>query len=97
MLPSPVAEEWQPKGEEGVMDDREPFSPHALFGAGISAVDGMPPQVLAAPSRYIQGDGVLNHLGRYLTVVPTRRTAILISAGGPRRGPGPDCITKAAR
>jgi hypothetical protein len=57
----------------------------------------MPPQVLAAPSRYIQGDGVLNHLGRYLTVVPTRRTAILISAGGPRRGPGPDCITKAAR
>ena len=67
------------------MGDREPFSPHAVFGVGISATDGVPPQVLAAPSRYIQGDGVLNQLGRYLAVMPTRCTAILISAGGQRR------------
>ena len=67
------------------MGDREPFSPHAVFGLGLSAPDSVPPQVLAAPSRYIQGDGVLNHLGRYLPAVPTRRTAVLISAGGQRR------------
>ena len=66
------------------MSDRAPFTRHAVFGAGITA-DGTPPQVLAAPSRYIQGDGVLGQLGRYLPVVPSRRTAILISAGGQRR------------
>jgi len=67
------------------MSDRVPFTPHAVFGAGIITADGTPPQVLAAPSRYIQGDGVLGQLGRYLPVVPSRRTAILISAGGQRR------------
>jgi glycerol dehydrogenase len=67
------------------MTDRQPFTPHTVFGVGISAAEGAPPQVLAAPSRYIQGDGVLAQLGRYLPVVPSRRTAILISAGGQRR------------
>jgi glycerol dehydrogenase len=67
------------------MADQEPFSPHGIFGVGISTPEGPPPQVLAAPSRYIQGDGVLGQLGRYLPVVPSRRTAILISAGGQRR------------
>ena len=67
------------------MADRQPFTPHTVFGVGISSAEGTPPQVLAAPSRYIQGDGVLGQLGRYLPVVPSRRTAILISAGGQRR------------
>jgi glycerol dehydrogenase len=61
------------------------FTPHAIFGVGIPTSDATPHQVLAAPSRYIQGDGVLSQLGRYLAVLPTRRTAILISAGGQRR------------
>jgi len=67
------------------MTDYKPFSPHEIFGVGISNADDPPPQVLAAPSRYIQGDGVLGQLGRYLPVVPSRRTAVLISAGGQRR------------
>ena len=67
------------------MADREPFTPHTIFGVGVSAADAAPPQVLAAPSRYIQGQGVLGQLGRYLPVVPSRRTAILISAGGQQR------------
>ena len=71
------------------MPDRQPFTPHTVFGLGISAAEGTPPQVLAAPSRYIQGDGVLGQLGRYLPVVPSRRTAVLISAGGQRREGAP--------
>ncbi len=43
------------------------------------------PRVFIAPNRYIQGDGILNHLGRYLTIVPCRNAAILISEGGRRR------------
>jgi glycerol dehydrogenase len=66
------------------MSEHAPFSPHPIYGVGLSP-DGAPPQVLAAPSRYVQGDGVLGQLGRYLTAVPTRRTAILIRAGGRRR------------
>jgi glycerol dehydrogenase len=67
------------------MTSREAFSPHAVFGAGIASSSDTPPSVLAAPSRYIQGDGVLGQLGRYLPVLPSRRTAILVSAGGERR------------
>ena len=43
------------------------------------------PRVFIAPNRYIQGDGILDHLGRYLTIVPSRNAAILISEGGRRR------------
>ena len=58
-----------------------PFLPESVFGA----TDRAPPQVLAAPSRYIQGDGVLADLGRYLSILRTRHAAILISAAGRRR------------
>ena len=43
------------------------------------------PRVFIAPHRYIQGDGILDHLGRYLTIVPSKQAAILISEGGRRR------------
>jgi glycerol dehydrogenase len=43
------------------------------------------PRVLIAPSRYIQGDRILEHLGRYLCLLPSTRAAILISAGGQQR------------
>ena len=58
-----------------------PFLPDAVFGASNSP----PPQVFAAPSRYIQGDGVLADLGRYLSLINSRHSAVLISAGGRRR------------
>lgn len=42
-----------------------PFLPDTVFGTS----NRTPPQVFAAPSRYIQGDGVLAELGRYLSVM----------------------------
>lgn len=58
-----------------------PFLPDAVFGTS----NRTPPQVFAAPSRYIQGDGVLAELGRYLSIINSRHTAVLISAGGRQR------------
>jgi glycerol dehydrogenase len=66
------------------MHTHQPFAPDAVFASG-STHGSTPPQVLAAPSRYIQGDGILTQLGRYLTLVPSRCTAVLISAGGQQR------------
>jgi len=63
------------------MSGRPAFSPGSIF----PATDGPPPNVLAAPPRYIQGDGVLGQIGRYLSLVPSRRAAVLISDGGRRR------------
>ena len=54
----------------------------------FSPNDGSPsnvPRALISPSSYIQGDGILNHLGRYLSIVPSKRAAILFSVGGQRR------------
>lgn len=55
--------------------------------ASIFAPDGAAgaPRVFLSPQRYIQGSGVLAHLGRYLSLVRTRRAAILITAGGRER------------
>ena len=58
-----------------------PFLPESVFGT----TDGVPPQVLAAPSRYIQGDGVLACLGRYVSILRTRHAAVLISIAGRQR------------
>jgi glycerol dehydrogenase len=41
--------------------------------------------VFIAPQRYVQGEGALAHIGRYLSLVRARRVAILISAGGQAR------------
>lgn len=49
---------------------------------------GAAPRVFIAPQRYIQGKGVLAHMGRYLSLVRARRAAILISAGGEARHGG---------
>jgi glycerol dehydrogenase len=43
------------------------------------------PRVLIAPHRYIQGDRILDHLGRYLSIIPSKCPAILISARGQQR------------
>jgi glycerol dehydrogenase len=58
--------------------------PHAIFSVEDGAHRSVP-RVLIAPSRYVQGDGILDHLGRYLSIVPSTRAAILISAGGQQR------------
>jgi len=66
------------------MSSPTPYLPKAVF----SVQDGphtSVPRALIAPSRYIQGDRILDHLGRYLSIVPSKRAAILISEGGQRR------------
>jgi glycerol dehydrogenase len=64
---------------------REPFLPHAIFSNLPVNNNAAPPRVLAAPCRYIQGKGVIDSLGRYLSVVPSRRPLILLTDGGRRR------------
>ena len=61
-----------------------PYFPHQIF----SPEDADPPilsRVIIFPGRYVQGPGVLDHLGRYLSLLPSKRPAILISAGGQKR------------
>jgi glycerol dehydrogenase len=43
------------------------------------------PRVMIAPARYIQGDGVLDQLGRYLALVHSTSPALLITEGGLKR------------
>jgi glycerol dehydrogenase len=65
------------------MSTAAPYSPLAVF-APEGDRHGVP-RVFISPQRYVQGDGVLDSLGRYLSLVPSRCAAVLISAGGLRR------------
>jgi len=58
--------------------------PHTIFAVEDGTYRSVP-RVLIAPPRYIQGDRILEHLGRYLSLIPSTRAAILISAGGQQR------------
>jgi glycerol dehydrogenase len=69
---------------EDVMAAPEPFFPHPIYAVEDSDTPSVP-RVLIAPHRYIQADGVLDHLSRYLSIVPSTRPAVLISEGGQRR------------
>jgi glycerol dehydrogenase len=60
------------------------LSPQAIYSLS-PLTGGDPPRVLMAPSRYIQGNGVLDLLGRYLSLVPSSRPLVLISERGVRR------------
>lgn len=66
------------------MSSSTPYLPPNVF-AGKNGSQPNVPRALIAPSRYIQGDGILDHLGRYLSIVPSKRAAILFSVGGQRR------------
>ncbi len=57
------------------------YEPQTIFGEN-EAENIEAPRVLVAPNRYIQGQGVLLNLGRYLKVVPSNQPAILISERG---------------
>ncbi|MEI7814380.1 MAG: glycerol dehydrogenase [Coriobacteriia bacterium] len=60
------------------------YLPCAVFAPEDDSDLGIP-RVLISPPRYIQGSGVLDHIGRYLSIVPSRRPALLASAGGQER------------
>lgn len=61
-----------------------PYVPSTVF-VGEAGEHTSVPRVLLSPARYIQGPGVLEHLGRYLSLVPSERPALLASPGGRRR------------
>lgn len=57
------------------------YFPHAIFAPG-NRNDRPLPRVFIAPQRYIQGQGVLGDVGRYLSLLPAKRVAVLTSARG---------------
>lgn len=65
------------------MEFSNAYLPHAIF-----APEGAASRVFIAPQRYVQGEGVLAHLGRHLSLVRATRAAILISPGGRKRHGG---------
>ena len=60
------------------------YSPRPLFSLADTGRE-TPPVGLIAPARYVQGPDLLDHLGRFLALVPSIRPAVYISAGGLRR------------
>jgi len=60
------------------------FFPQRIYGQVTGGQD-KPPGVLIFPHRYIQGAGVLDCLGRYISVLSSVRPAVLISPGGQKR------------
>ncbi|MDH3642818.1 MAG: glycerol dehydrogenase [Gammaproteobacteria bacterium] len=73
------------------MQTPEPYQPASIFAP--HAADGVvTPRVFIAPQRYIQGPGVVDNIGRYLTLVNVRRVAILISDRG-RASEGPRLLS----
>ncbi len=60
------------------------FSPKPIFSLDDTGRE-TPPTGLIAPARYVQGPDLLDHLGRFLPLVPSTRPAVYISAGGLRR------------
>ncbi len=60
------------------------YSPKPIFSLADTGRE-MPPIGLIGPGRYVQGPGLLNHLSRFLALIPSTRPAIFISAGGLRR------------
>jgi len=61
-----------------------PYSPQELFSED-SDESFEPPCVLIFPHRYIQGNGVLDRLGHYLSVISSCRPAVLMTVGGKGR------------
>ncbi|MGI9219614.1 MAG: iron-containing alcohol dehydrogenase, partial [Woeseiaceae bacterium] len=59
--------------------EQKPYHPAEVF----THADETPPRVLAAPQRYIQGAGVFNHVGRYVSLLMNlKRAGILASKRG---------------
>jgi glycerol dehydrogenase len=70
--------------DDATVISREPFFPDLVFSGGPDE-HSEPPRVLISPHRYIQGKDVMDHLGRYLSILPSRRPVVLITEGGRQR------------
>lgn len=66
------------------MSEREAFFPQNIFSVG-SDEPSEPPRVLISPHRYIQGKGAIDRLGHYISILPSRRPAVLMTEGGKQR------------
>ncbi len=66
------------------MTTNNDFSPKPIFSLADTGRE-TPPTGLIAPARYVQGPDLLDHLGRFLALIPSTRPAVYISAGGLRR------------
>ena len=53
------------------------YSPGEIF-----TDDNSVPRVMIAPQRYIQGEGVIDHMGRYMSLVNSQQAAVLASSRG---------------
>ena len=60
------------------------YSPKPIFSLADTGRE-TPPVGLIAPGRYVQGPRLLDHLDRFLALLPSARPAIFISDGGLRR------------
>ena len=58
----------------------EPFVPFDVYPQPGS--DGLPPRVLVAPPKYVQGPGVLKNFGHYLKLYAYSRAGVLASPRG---------------
>jgi glycerol dehydrogenase len=63
------------------MDISAAYLPWDVFAPAM-ANEGGKPRVFVAPQRYIQGKGIMAHLGRYLSLVKATQVAVLISERG---------------
>ncbi len=59
------------------------YLPHAIFAPGDRG-DLPVPRVFIAPQRYVQGQGVLGGIGRYVSLTNAKRVALLMSERGSR-------------
>ena len=50
--------------------------------SSIFSDEHLVPRVMIAPQRYIQGEGVIDNIGRYITLLNARRAAVLASSRG---------------
>lgn len=60
------------------------FFPQAIYGSATLDPERVP-RVLISPHRYIQGQGTLDHLGKYISILHSERPAVLLSVGGKER------------
>jgi glycerol dehydrogenase len=73
--------EYDVKRRKSVTD--EPYSPQQFFSG--EAPPEKSPRAIIAPQRYIQGDGVIDNLGHYLSTFNSHHPAILITKAGFKR------------
>ncbi len=63
------------------MSQPPPFDPQSVYapvGSNVQCV----PRVFISPQRYIQGQGVLEEAGRYMSLLNSQRSGVLASRRG---------------